>query len=119
MDLVRLFNSADDLRHYAAGDVIFRQGEPGDLMYVIIDGEIDVLVGERVVEHMSSGDILGEMALIETRQRSATAVASSDCRLALVDEKRFLFLVEQAPAFALHVMRALAERLRKTNASLS
>jgi len=60
----------------------------------------------------------GEMALIDSSARSATAVARTDCELIPVDDKRFMFLVQQTPFFAIHVMRVLADRLRKTNALL-
>jgi CRP/FNR family cyclic AMP-dependent transcriptional regulator len=58
---------------------------------------------------------LGEMALIDSKARSATAVAISDCRLAPVNEKRFLFMVQETPFFALHVMRSLTDKIRLTN----
>lgn len=57
------------------------------------------------------------MALIDTKARSATVVARSDCRLVPINEKRFLVLVHQTPIFALLVMRVLADRLRRMNAS--
>jgi len=56
-----------------------------------------------------------EMALIDARERSATAIAKSDCRLAPVDQKRFLFMVQQTPFFSLDVMRVLVRRLRHMN----
>ncbi|HEU5100134.1 MAG TPA: Crp/Fnr family transcriptional regulator [Roseiflexaceae bacterium] len=59
------------------------------------------------------GGIVGEMALIDDRPRSATAVAATDCRLVPIDERRFTFLVQQTPMFALAVMRVMAERLRR------
>jgi CRP/FNR family transcriptional regulator, cyclic AMP receptor protein len=69
-----------------------------------------------VLDVAGPGDIVGEMALIDAKSRSATAQAKSDCRLAPVDERRFLFLVHEHPLFALHVMRVLADRLRRMNA---
>jgi CRP-like cAMP-binding protein len=59
---------------------------------------------------------MGEMALIDSQPRSATAVALTDCSLAVIDEKRFLFMVHETPFFALDIMRILAERLRQMNA---
>ena len=61
---------------------------------------------------------MGEMALIDHGPRSATVTASTDCTLAEIDEKRFLFLVQQTPMFALSVMRLLSQRLRRMNAMI-
>jgi CRP-like cAMP-binding protein len=62
--------------------------------------------------------VIGEMALIGDRRRTASAIARTNCRLAPINERRFLFLVQETPFFALHIMRVLAERiLRKDSAS--
>lgn len=102
----------------AAGTVIFEAGQPGDVMYVVIEGELDVVDGDRVLDTVGEGGIVGEMALIDKQPRSATAIARTDCRLAPVNERRFVFLVHQTPYFALEVMRVMADRLRRTNARL-
>ena len=67
---------------------------------------------------LSADDIFGEMALIDSEPRSATALAVTDVELVAVSEKQFLFLVSQTPYFALKVMRTLAQRLRKSNKTL-
>lgn len=87
-------------------------------MYVVLDGEVEVRIGGKSIEVIGPGDIVGEMALIDGKPRSATVVAKSDCRLAPVDEKRFYSMVQQTPAFSLHVMRVVVERLRRMNAKL-
>ena len=81
-------------------------------MYVILDGEVEVSVGTKVLAVVGAGDVIGEMALIDSKARSATAVAKTFCRVVPVDEHRFLFMVQQTPFFSLHVMRVLANRLR-------
>src|SRR5262249_37755593 len=96
-------------------EVIFREGEPGDIMYAIVEGDVDVLVHGKVIETVGAGGILGEMALIDHHTRSATAVARTDGKLVKGDEKRFQFLVPQTPFFALQVMRILVGRLRHMN----
>jgi CRP-like cAMP-binding protein len=68
-----------------------------------------------VVEEVGPGGILGEMALIDTEPRSATATARTDSRVVRVDQKQFTFLVHEHPTFALQVMRVMAGRLRKAN----
>src|ERR1043166_5762773 len=113
MDLRGLFKTSEKIQEFQTGTTIFSEGSSGDLMYVVLDGEVEVRVGSELIDVIRSGDIVEEMALIDSQSRSATAVARSDCRLAPVDEKRFLFMVHETPFFALHVMRVLAGRLRR------
>ena len=95
-----------------AGTVIFKAGDSGDEMYLIREGEVEIRSGERVLRTLEPGDLFGEMALISNQPHSATAVARTDCTLLPVDERHFLFLVQQSPYFSLHVMETLAARLR-------
>ena len=96
--------------------MIFAEGQPGDVMYVVKDGEVDVLIHNQVVETIGPGDVLGEMALIDQQPRSATAVARTDCQLVSINEARFKYLVQQTPYFAIEVMRVMARRLRHMDA---
>ena len=112
----------DVLRHahetvrFPAGSTILEEGRPGKLMYVVKEGTADILVGGKVVATVGPGEVFGEMSLIDDRApRSAAVVARTDCELVPVDEKRFLFLVQQTPYFAIQVMRVIAERLRRMN----
>jgi len=107
-----LFRDDPRLLALRAGDELFRQGEPADLMYVLTTGEARILVGQREVERLLPGAIVGEMALIDRGPRSATVEAVTDCEFVCVDEKRFKFLVTETPGFALGIMKVLADRLR-------
>lgn len=113
MNLLELFRHETDLQAVPAGRDVFRAGEPGNVMYVLISGTADVTIGNVVVERAEPGALLGEMALVEDAPRTATVTAVSDCRLVPIDVKRFHFLVQQTPFFATHVMKIMAERLRK------
>ena len=119
LNLQNLFNNTKNQQTFEAGTVIFAEGDRADSMYVVLDGELDVWVGSNLLEVIGPGGIIGEMALIDRNTRSATAVAKSTCRLALVDERRFQFMVQETPYFALHVMRVMAERLRRMNVKLT
>jgi CRP-like cAMP-binding protein len=100
---------------FKAGDVIFKQGDPAQELFVIQSGNVEIRLGNRVLGTLSDHHIFGEMALIDTAPRSASAVAVTDVRLVPVSEKQFLFLVGRTPHFALNVMRVLARRLRASN----
>ena len=99
----------------APGEVLFRQGDEGDEMYVVLEGSLDILIGDTIVETASNGGIVGEMALIDDAARAASAVASTTCRLVGIDQKRFHLLVQSNPSFSTYVMKVLADRLRHMN----
>ena len=98
-----------------AGQALFREGEEGNQMYVLETGTAEVLVNDRVVESLGYGSIVGEMGLVSPGPHSASVIARTDCEFVAIDEKRFQFLVQQTPYFAIQVMRLMAERLRTTN----
>ncbi len=112
MTLQELFEELTTVRRYPAGEAIFSAGEPGDVMYLIQEGEVDIVSDGKALRSLGAGDMFGEMALIGDAPRSASAVAKTDCTLLPVDERRFLFLVQQNPYFSLQVMETLASRLR-------
>jgi len=107
-----LFRNSKDFVSFPATQTIFQEDEPGDVMYVVLEGAVDILIDEKVITTIGPGGLFGELALIDTRPRSATAVVRTDCKLVPISAKRFAFLVQQTPNFALHVMRVMANRLR-------
>ena len=117
MNPADLFRQDNDALQLAPGDVLFREGDKRDKMYVLLEGEVDVRLGDYVVETAREGALIGEMALIDDRPRAANAVAKTACRLAAIDQRRFHFLIQQHPHFATHVMKELADRLRHMNAA--
>lgn len=106
-----------DVRTYSAGDYVFREGEPGEALFAVVEGEVEIRLKDRVLETVGPGSVFGEMALIDRSPRSADAVATTDCTLAAVTQRRFTFLVQETPFFAVDIMRVLAERLRRYSAS--
>jgi CRP/FNR family cyclic AMP-dependent transcriptional regulator len=115
---ISLFRNATDCESFSADQTIFQEGQPGEVMYAVTEGEVDIRVHDKVIDTVGPGGIVGEMALIDTKPRSATAIAKTDCKLVPISEKRFTFLVQQTPNFALQVMRVMADRLRHMNAQV-
>lgn len=112
MNLLNLFKNEEDLTVFATREVIFKEGTPGDAMYVLVAGEVELSVRGHHVKTIRPGELFGEMALIDAEDRSATATAAADSKLVRLNKARFGFLVQQTPFFALHVMQILATRLR-------
>jgi CRP-like cAMP-binding protein len=107
-----LFNNAQRTVSVPADAVVFKEGDSGDEMYGIVEGAIQLRAGDRVIRTLEVDDVFGEMALVDSSPRSATAVATTDTVLAVIDRHRFLFLVQETPMFALQVMSAMADRVR-------
>lgn len=102
-----------------AGQPLFKEGDDlNETMYVLISGTAEILVNGKVVETAKSGALLGEMAMIDKGVRSATVMAKTNCKVVVIGRRRFEFLVQQTPNFALSVMRVIATRLRKTDSGL-
>jgi CRP/FNR family cyclic AMP-dependent transcriptional regulator len=118
IDFGILAGAGATVREFKAGDVIFKEGEPGTEFFVIQSGKVDIQLGNRLLGTLGDHDIFGEMALIDPAPRSATATAKTDVKIVPVSEKQFLFLVSRTPHFALNVMRTLARRLRSQNVAL-
>lgn len=118
MVFFELFSNAPDIIKVNAGAALFREGEDGTTLYVLTIGTAEVMIGNRVVETLQRGNIIGEMALVDPAPRAASVIAVTDCEFVEVDDKRFNYLVQQTPFFALKVMRVLSERLRTTSAML-
>ena len=119
MNPANLFSLDVDTTNLAPGEILFSEGETGDCMFVLLEGTVDVLVAGKVVESSVRGAILGELALIDQSPRTATVVAKDSVKLAKVDERRFNFLISQNAFFATHVMKVMADRLRKMNKLVS
>jgi CRP/FNR family transcriptional regulator, cyclic AMP receptor protein len=115
MNPAELFRQETDALQLGSGDSLFREGEKGERMYVLLEGEMEILLGDFILETVGPGSLIGEMALIDDSPRTASVVAKTSCRLAEIDRRRFHFLVQQTPHFATHVMKTLADRLRHMN----
>lgn len=113
MDVLEVFKNSRDTREVAAGETLFEKGDAGDLMYVVLEGRIDVTVDGQLVESLGPGALLGEMAIVSDMPRSATATAAEPSKLAAVDETWFVYLIRQTPKFGIHVMSIMAARLRR------
>ncbi len=118
LDVSGLARTMGTLVTYRAGDVVFRHGDPGRHMYVVLSGTVEVARNGMVIEVIQPGDGLGILALIDGKERSVDAIAETSAELALIDARTFRYMVEEVPNFCWYVMDEMAQRLRATNAAL-
>jgi CRP-like cAMP-binding protein len=106
-------------RDFKAGTVLFEEGQPGDYMYVITTGEVEIrrMVGEteRVLAVLPPGEFFGEMAILNSRPRSATAVVRVDSSMLVIEGKTFEAMLRARPEVALRIIKSLALRLESAN----
>jgi len=113
MAILNLFVDSKKSFTFEAGQVIFQRGDASDYMYGIVKGQVDIRLGDRVLETISDGSVFGEMALIDDEPRSATAVAKTECRVAQITAPTFHEMIALHPDFALDVMKIMARRARR------
>ena len=117
---VEIFQTTPEPERFSAGDIIFKAGDAENTMYGIVEGEIEISVNGKVLEIIKQGDIFGEGALVHSdSKRASTAIAKTNCKLAVMEHKNFLFAVQQTPMFAIEIMRSYSDRIRKLRQSVS
>lgn len=110
--LTELFAGSDEIESVSRGALIFDEGDTAAEMFVLLEGQVEIVAQGRVLQTLVAGSLFGEMALIDAQPRSAACRAASDCRLVRISAKQFNFLVQHAPVFALLTLRSVSARLR-------
>jgi Cyclic nucleotide-binding domain/FHA domain len=107
---------------YKAGDTVFEEGQAGAEMFIIQEGEVEILKDSEGNSHqlalLEEGDFFGEMAILESLPRTATARAVTDCALVRIDRNSFDQLVKHDPEIAIRMLRKLSFRLRQAGPTL-
>jgi serine/threonine protein phosphatase PrpC len=121
-ELVRVSNIAE-MTEVSADQVIFSTGQPGDAMYVVLSGAVQLAKSETVVAELTRGHHFGEMALVDRSVRSLTATATERTQLVVIRRKGFYEIIKREPALATKMLwsfvQVLGARLRKTTNDLS
>ena len=112
IDMRAFAKSAGATARFGAGAAIFSQGDPGDCMYIVQSGTIEMVVGDRVVEVVGPNEALGFMSMIDEQPRTSTARAKEACELSQIDARTFRFMVDEVPNFAAYIMGVMARRIR-------
>lgn len=99
-------------QHAPLNKEIMKEGEGGVFMYVVLEGRVAISIKGKLVDRIGAGGVFGEMALVDQSPRAATATCETDCELLSVNRNDFIGLVKSNPAFAVALLRGLADRLR-------
>ena len=97
------------------GTVIFEENEPGDCMYIILSGQIQIHKGKTNLAVLQEKEVFGELSLLDAETRSATATAKTDCILFKIDQEPFYELIDTRPEVARGFIKILCNRLRQLN----
>ena len=117
LDEISILDQYLGLLELAKGDTVFDEGESGEFVCFVVNGELEVLKkslggDSSTITKLGKGQTIGEMALIDAEIRSATVTSKTDCQLAVIDQSSFNSLLKHVPDFTLHVMNVLAGRLK-------
>ena len=97
------------------GALIFKEGEPGECMYIIYSGEIEIHKGSTTLAILQAKEVFGELSLLDAETRSATATAKTDCVVFKIDQEPFYKLIQSRPEVAMGFIKIVSKRLRKLN----
>ncbi len=107
-----VFSGLGTTRSLDTGEILFRAGDSGNEMYGVISGTMELRRGDRVVQSVGPGGTFGELAIIDSSERTLTAVTVEPSEIAVIGRRDFLFLVGETPMFAIDVMRSMATLIR-------
>ena len=94
-----------------AGQVLTREGEQGSEFFIVLEGEVEVRQGERVIATRRPGDYVGEIALLDKRPRTASVVATTPVSVEVLSRREFVSLLAEAPELSEQIMATMARRL--------
>ena len=109
---------------YADGEDIIRQGEPGDSMYVVQGGRVEVVQtskkgGEQHLAFLEAGNFFGEMSVFEKEVRSATVRSAGEARVLKIDKKTLLTRIREDPLLAVNLLKTMSHRIRDLNTEIA
>lgn len=119
MGILKMFRNWQEVEEFDPEAVIFTEGDPADQLYVILAGEVELTLHGDSLGSESKGSIIGEMAMLESATRNATAVARGKVKLAKLDRSELQKMIRESPEFSLRAMTVLAKRLRAVDQYIS
>ena len=112
IDMRMFARSAGVNMTFLAGGIVFNKGDAGDCMYVVQSGVVEMVIGDKVIEVCGANEAIGFMSMIDGAPRSSTARVKETVELSVIDQRKFRFMVDEVPNFAIYLMGAMARRIR-------
>jgi CRP/FNR family transcriptional regulator, cyclic AMP receptor protein len=106
------------VRNCSSGEVIYLEGDLPECMYIVLSGSVEISSRGKVIETIDEGMALGFLSLMDGKGRTTTARTKEDSQLAIMDRRKFRYMVEEVPNFVWYIMNSLAHRLRTMSAVL-
>ena len=104
---------------FSPGSTIFVKGDPGDCLYIIQSGMVEILVDDNVVELCGPNEALGFMSMIDDAPRASTARVKDAAEVSVLDKRKFRFMIDEIPNFSFYIMGAMARRIRGLGKTIS
>lgn len=97
---------------FPPGSIIFKEGDTGNCVYIVQSGLVEIVAGDTVADTCGANDALGFMTVIDGGLHTATARVKETAEVSIVDDRKFRFMIDEVPNFALYIMKAMAHRIR-------
>ncbi len=110
-ELEKVARASDEIT-MTAGTLIIDQGQTGREAFVVLDGSVTVKRNGRKVATLGPGNVVGELSLLDHGPRTATAICDTDCTLLIIDQRKFLSVIDDVPAISHKLLASLASRIR-------
>lgn len=118
-DMIEQLVALGTVKKYNKDEIIFNEGDPGEKMYIIIDGSIKLIIstpnGPVVISQCAKGELFGEVALIDEQERSASAITEEPTTLLEIGKAEFFLFINQHTTFTVFILKAMCSRLRNVN----
>ncbi|WP_066380513.1 MULTISPECIES: cyclic nucleotide-binding domain-containing protein [unclassified Anabaena] len=116
--IVRLASVMHEL-HFSANHTIFRQGEEGRSLYIVVSGRVKVHIGDKQLAVVDQGKYFGEMAVFDTQPRSASVTTLEPCEFLELTQQQLYDAIEETPDIAVNIIRELSRLIRQLNENIN
>jgi CRP-like cAMP-binding protein len=112
--IVRLASVMDELS-FPTNYTIFRQGEEGRSLYIVVSGQVKVHIGNKILAEFPKGESFGEMSVFDAQPRSASATTLEPCQCLELTQEQLYDAIEETPEIAVNIIGVLSRRIRELN----
>jgi CRP/FNR family cyclic AMP-dependent transcriptional regulator len=112
IDMRMFARNAGTTMTYPPGSLIFKEGDSGNCVYIIQSGVVEIVAGDRIADTCVVNDAMGFMTVLDGGVHTASARVRETAEVSIIDDRKFVFMIDEVPNFALYIMKAMAHRIR-------